>query len=86
MLAGRQTEGMNEASERHVRGDGPTQFDDLLGGEVLLHVVEHLTVDVLVVDEETFGVAQGGLFAGREVGVGPLLDLADDLFLKTVSP
>jgi hypothetical protein len=51
-----------------------------------LHVVEHLTVDVLVVNEETFDVAQGGLFPGREIGVGPLFDLADDLFFKTVSP
>ncbi len=86
MLAGRETEGVDQAAKGHIRSDGPAEFDDLLGGEVLLHVVEHLAVDVLMVDEEAFGVAEGGLFAGREVRVGPLCDLADGLFLKTFSP
>ncbi|MBI5948131.1 MAG: hypothetical protein HY875_08330 [Chloroflexi bacterium] len=77
---------MDEAPEAHVADDGPAQFHDLLLGVVLEEVVEEFLVDVVVVDEEAFGVAEGGLFgAGEGRLVAPCPDAGDGVLLEGLS-
>jgi hypothetical protein len=49
---------------------------------VRAEVVEHLLVDVVVVDEQALRVAQGGLLVGAEVAGRPVTNLGDGLFVK----
>ena len=60
---------MDEPPEAHVADDGPAEFDDLLFAVVLEQVIEEVLVDVGVVDEEAFGVGEGGLLGIGEVRV-----------------
>ena len=82
MVARRQAERVDQATEAHERDDRPTQFHDLLGREVRAEIVEHLLVDVVVVDEEALRVAKGGFFVGAEVASRPVTNLGDGSFVE----
>ena len=73
---------MDEPPETKVAHDGPAELDDLLFTVVLAQLVEEVAVDVLVVDDQAFGVVQGRLFSGCEVLVAPGRDLSDGLLVE----
>ena len=82
MVARRQAEGVDQAAVTHERNDRPTEFHDLLGREVRAEVVEHLLVDVVVVDEQALRVAQGGFLVSAKVAGRPITNLSDGGFVK----
>ena len=85
LVRGAEAEAVDEAAVAHVADDGPAEFEDLFLGVVLEEFVEEVLVDVGVVDEEAFGVMEGGLFSVGEVLVAPGADAADGFLFEGVS-
>jgi hypothetical protein len=52
---------VDEASVAEVADDRPRQLQDLLFGVVLQQAIEQLLVDVGMVDDDPFSIAEGGL-------------------------
>ena len=76
---------MDQPPEPEVTHHRPAEFDDLLLRVVLEQIIEEVLVDVAVVDEEAFGVAEGGLLRIREVLVGPGADAGDGFLFEGLS-
>ena len=76
---------MDQPPEPEVTHHRPAEFDDLLLRVVLEQIIEEVLVDVAVVDEEAFGVGEGGLLGVREVLAGPGADAGDGVLFEGLS-
>ena len=76
---------MDQPPVAQVAHGGPADLEDLLLREVLHQLIEQLTVDVGVVDEEALGVVEGGLLGLAEVVVAPRRNLIDGCLLEGVT-
>lgn len=76
---------MDQPAEAHVAHHGPGDLHDLLLGVMLEQVVEELLVDVVVVDEEALGIAEGGLLGVGEVVVAPGANAGDGILFEGLS-
>ncbi len=84
-LTGRETEGVDEPAEAEVAHHRPTELHDLFLSVELEQLIEKRLIDVVVVDEEAFGVMQRGLLSGAEVLRVPRANLRDRFLFEGLS-
>lgn len=73
---------MNEPAEAHIAHDCPSEFDDLLFCVEPQEVIEHLLVDVVVIDEEPLRIPERRFLSIAKVLVAPRSNLRDRLFFQ----
>ena len=84
-LARLQPERVDEPAKPKVTHHRPAELYDLLLVIVLQQFIEQRLVDVVVVDEQAFGVVQGGLLRRAQVGSVPAANLRDGLLFEGLS-